>query len=114
MRAKGPTYNPAMPQSLSFLLIHVIFSTKDRAPLLQLPTRNNLHAYLASMVRNRDSECLRAGGTADHVHLAILLGRTVDVAKLVGELKASSSNWLKTQSHTSRISPGKEATPPSP
>jgi REP element-mobilizing transposase RayT len=87
-----------MPQSLSFLLIHVVFSTKDRAPLLDPEIRPTLHAYLATVTRNADCECFRVGGVADHVHLAIRLARTITVADLVESLKTSSSKWLKTQS----------------
>jgi putative transposase len=87
-----------MPQSLSFLLIHVVFSTKDRAPALDSSVRPALYAYLATVVRNADCECYRVGGVSDHVHLAIRLSRTITTAKLVEELKTSSSKWLKTQS----------------
>ena len=87
-----------MPQSLSFLLVHLIFSTKDRAPLLGPEIRPALHAYLASVARNADCECFRVGGVADHVHLAVRLARTVTTAHLIEELKTSSSKWLKTQS----------------
>jgi REP element-mobilizing transposase RayT len=88
----------AMPLSLAFILVHVIFSTKDRNPVLQDPVRVELHAYLATVARNAGCECYRVGGVADHVHLAIRLSRSLDIAKLVAELKASSSKWLKTQS----------------
>ena len=87
-----------MPQSLSFVLVHVVFSTKDRAPVLDVDVRAQLHAYLATVARNLDCECYRVGGVADHVHLAIRLSRTLTVANLVGELKTSSSKWLKTLS----------------
>jgi REP element-mobilizing transposase RayT len=87
-----------MPQSLSFLLVHLIFSTKDRAQVLDGEVRPALHAYLATVARGMDCECYRVGGVADHVHLAIRLDRTVTTAKLVEELKTSSSKWLKTQS----------------
>lgn len=87
-----------MPQSLSFLLIHLIFSTKDRAPVLTAPICKELYAYLATVVRRVDCECFRVGGVADHVHVAIRLSRTVTVAQLVQELKTGSSKWLKTQS----------------
>jgi len=88
----------AMPQSLSFLLVHIVFSTKDRAPLLDATVRPALHAYLATVARGAECECYRVGGVADHVHLAIRLSRTLTTAKLVEELKTSSSKWLKTQS----------------
>jgi REP element-mobilizing transposase RayT len=87
-----------MPQSLSYLLIHVIFSTKDRVPLIAEAIRPRLHAYLATVARNSDCECFCVGGVADHVHLAIRLPRTLAVADLLEELKTSSSKWLKTQS----------------
>ena len=87
-----------MPQSLSYILIHVIFSTKDRAPVLDQSICPSLHAYLATIARNLDCECYRVGGVADHVHLAIRLARTITVAQLVGEIKTTSSKWLKEQS----------------
>ena len=86
-----------MPQSLSFLLVHIVFSTKNRAPVLDAAIRPALHAYLATVARNAGCECYRAGGVADHVHLAIRLSRIMTTAKLVEELKTSSSKWLKTQ-----------------
>lgn len=87
-----------MPQSLSFLLVHLVFSAKDRAPVLDAEVRPKLHAYLATVARNADCECFRVGGVADHVHLAIRLARTVATANLIEELKTSSSKWLKSQS----------------
>ncbi len=87
-----------MPQSLSFILIHVVFSTKDRKPDLDPAIRPALYAYLATVARNAGCECYRVGGVSDHVHLAIRLSRTLTTAKLVEELKTASSKWLKTQS----------------
>ena len=86
-----------MPQSLSLVVIHAIFSTKDRRPLLHSGTRPKLHAYLATAARNSGCDCYRAGGVADHVHLAIRLSRTITIADLIETLKTSSSKWLKTQ-----------------
>jgi putative transposase len=87
-----------MPQSLSLNLVHLIFSTKDRMPLLTPEIRPQLHAYLATVARHGDGECYRVGGVADHVHLALRLSRTVALADLVSELKTSSSKWMKEQS----------------
>ena len=97
-RAEGPRYHGVMPQSLSLLLVHLVFSTKDRAPVLDPIVRSELFAYLASVARNAGCECYTAGGVADHVHLAVRLSRTLTLAKLVEELKTSSSKWLKAQS----------------
>jgi putative transposase len=87
-----------MPQSLSFLLTHVVFSTKDRESNLDASVRPGLHAYLATVARNMDCECYRVGGMADHVHLAIRMSRTISMANLIEELKTTSSKWLKSQS----------------
>jgi putative transposase len=89
-----------MPQSLSLVIVHIIFSTKDRFPHLDLSMRPRLHAYIATVARNSECECYRAGGTADHVHLAVRLSRTIPIAGLVEELKTSSSKWLKLQGPT--------------
>jgi putative transposase len=78
-----------MPQSLSLVILHVIFSTKDRRPFPDPDMRPKLHAYLATAARNSGCEAYRAGGVADHVHLAIRLSRTI--ADLVETLKTSSS-----------------------
>ena len=86
-----------MPQSLAKVVVHFIFLTKDRVPFLHREIWPNLHAYLATVARNADCECFCAGGVSDHVHLAIRLSRTMTVAKLVENLKTSSSKWLKTQ-----------------
>ncbi|CAN5508159.1 IS200/IS605 family transposase [soil metagenome] len=87
-----------MPQSLALVIVHLVFSTKDRQPLLGASIRPALHAYLATVARNAGCECHRVGGVADHVHLAIRFSRTLTIADLVEELKTSSSKWLKTQS----------------
>ena len=91
-----------MPQSLSLVVIHIIFSTKDRYPFFKTPTKSAVHAYLATVARNAGCECYRVGGIADHVHLAIRLSRTLAIADLVEELKTASSKWLKNQAEDLR------------
>jgi len=86
-----------MPQSLSLVVIHIIFSTKDRQPFLDTITRPKLHAYLATVARNTGCESYRVSGVEDHVHLAVRLSRTITIAELIELLKTSSSKWIKTQ-----------------
>ena len=86
-----------MPQSLSLVIVHLVFSTKDRAPCLGPAIRSELYAYLAEVSRNSGCDCYRIGGVSDHVHLAVRLSRTLTIAALVQELKTSSSSWLKTK-----------------
>ncbi len=87
-----------MPQSLSLVIIHLIFSTKDRRPFFNADMQASAHAYLATVARNMGCECYRVGGTEDHVHLAIRLPRTVTIADLVEHLKSASSKWAKAKS----------------
>jgi putative transposase len=87
-----------MTLSLSFVVVHVIFSTKGRRPVLDEAICAELYPYLATVVRNAGCECYRVGGVADHVHIAIRLSRTTDIAKVVRELKATTSKWIKTKS----------------
>jgi REP element-mobilizing transposase RayT len=87
-----------MPQSLSNILIHIVFSTRSRVPVLEEQLQPRLHAYLAELVRNQNCECYRVGGVQDHVHLAIRLSRTLQVCHLIEKLKTESSKWLKAQS----------------
>jgi REP element-mobilizing transposase RayT len=87
-----------MPQSLSFLLIHLIFSTKNRMPVFDETIRQSLHGYIAGVGRQSDCEVFRVGGPQDHVHIAIRIPRTVTIAELVEQLKISSSKWIKYQS----------------
>lgn len=86
-----------MPQSLSNILLHVVFSTKDRRPFIGKSVRPDLHAYLAGTVRGLECECPRVGGVENHVHVAVRLSRTVTVASLVEAMKVASSKWMKTQ-----------------
>ncbi len=86
-----------MSQSLSLVLLHVIYSTKNRFPFLDPTTRPHLHAYLATVARNLNCETYRVGGIRDHVHLAVRISRTIAISELVEELKTSSSKWLKEQ-----------------
>jgi len=87
-----------MPQSLSLVIVHIIFSTKDRRPFLDPAIRGAVHAYLATVARNTGCDCYRVGGVEDHAHLAIRLSRTITIAELVQKLKTSSSAWAKSQS----------------
>ena len=81
-----------MPQSLARLLVHLVFSTKNRVPLLQsAQLRSEVHAYLTATLQGQDCEPVQVGGVADHVHLLFGLSRTISLADLVKNLKTSST-----------------------
>ena len=86
-----------MAQTLVSLLIHIIFSTKHRADLIEPEIESELFAYIAGIVSNNDSKLIIAGGTKDDVHLLVSLGKTISLSKLVGDIKRDSSKWLKTK-----------------
>ena len=87
-----------MPQSLAKNVIHLIFSTKDRKPFLSDDVRQDLHAYMATILKNLECPAVIINSVEDHVHVLFLLHRTVTLSNVVGDLKKSSSKWLKTQS----------------
>lgn len=86
-----------MPQSLSQILVHLVFSTKNREPILEDSIHIELHAYMGGIIKNLDGALLKAGSVADHVHLLIAHPRTCAPAELVQEIKTGSSKWLKTR-----------------
>src|ERR1041384_4353867 len=87
-----------MPQSLSAVYIHLVFSTKNRRPLLRdKPQREALHAYLGGVSKTLQCPPLIVGGVEDHVHMLCRLGRTISQADWGKEVKRVSSLWLKSQ-----------------
>jgi REP-associated tyrosine transposase len=90
-----------MPQSLARVLIHLIFSTRNRASLIAPPQRPRLFAYLGGTLNAIGCPTVVVGGMADHVHLLFVLGRTISLSKAVEEVKKESSKWAK-----ETVSPG--------
>jgi REP-associated tyrosine transposase len=86
-----------MPQSLADILIHAIWSTKERRPLISADVRAGLHGYLAGILRNIESPALIINSVADHVHVLCQLSKNLAACKLVEEVKKGSSKWMKEQ-----------------
>ncbi|HYH84188.1 MAG TPA: IS200/IS605 family transposase [Pyrinomonadaceae bacterium] len=86
-----------MPQSLFKILAHIVFSTKNRADLIAPEIEGDLFGYIHGIVENNGSKLIVAGGTANHVHLLISLGKRVDIPELIGDIKRDSSSWIKQQ-----------------
>jgi REP element-mobilizing transposase RayT len=86
----------AMPQSLARILVHTVFSTKDRRPSLRdTALWQELHHYLGGILKNLDCQPIIVGGVEDHVHLLASLSRTCAAAEMVKEVKRGSSLWAK-------------------
>lgn len=84
-----------MPQSLSKVILHIIFGTKNREPWLGPKVRPRMHAYLATICRDLGGELVSVGGVADDVHIITTLPRTLSQAEIVETLKTNSSKWIK-------------------
>jgi REP element-mobilizing transposase RayT len=85
-----------LAQTLVNVLVHVIFSTKDRKHSIKAENRRALYPYIAGILKNLESPCLAVGGTSNHVHLLIALSKNAPLSNVVGEVKKSSSRWIKT------------------
>jgi putative transposase len=85
-----------MPQSLTKLYAHLIFSTKNRQPLLDELVRPRVHAYLATVIRSLDSPWVVVGGVADHVHILFDMGKMRAPVEFVEQTKRESSKFIKT------------------
>ena len=86
-----------MAQSLSQVIVHLVFSTKNRQPLLQDAWRPDLHAWIGGIVRDLDGSLVAAGSVADHIHLLIHMPRTETMARLVAAIKTGSCHWIQRQ-----------------
>jgi putative transposase len=86
-----------MPQSLASILVHLIFSTKNREPFISEVIEAELHPYMASIFRALKSPSIAIDGTSDHVHILFSLSRVIKIAELVEEVKTESSKWIKTK-----------------
>ena len=87
-----------MPQSLSQVYIHLVFSTKNRQPLIFESIAPDLYAYMATVFYDEcRSPAKLIGGVEDHIHALFNLSRTWAIADVVESIKTSTSKWMKTQ-----------------
>lgn len=83
-----------MPHSYVSNLMHCIFSTKDRMPLIDAELESRLWPYMGGIARRHKMRALAIGGTTDHVHTLLSMPATMDVAKAVQLIKGGSSKWV--------------------
>jgi REP element-mobilizing transposase RayT len=86
-----------MAQSLARVLLHLVFSTKNRMPLIPENVEPELYAYMGGIFRDLKCPLLDGNGTTDHVRLLFCPARTIDIAEVVEKVKSGSSQWMKTQ-----------------
>jgi putative transposase len=83
--------------TLSNVLLHIIFSIKNRHPFIDTNIEQELYSYMVSICKSLDSYVHKIGGVEDHVHLFLTLPRTLTISNLLEELKKKSSKWIKTK-----------------
>jgi REP element-mobilizing transposase RayT len=83
-----------MPQSLTKIVVHIVFSTKNREPFLTTAIRNDLFAYIAGILKSLNCITLAINGTEDHIHGLIVMTKTISLSNMMKEVKGGSSRWL--------------------
>jgi putative transposase len=83
-----------LPQSFTCLHYHLIFSTKQRAPLITADLQPRLYDYIGGIIRGQDGCLLAAGGMPDHIHLLARLSKEMSVSEALRVIKANSSKWV--------------------
>jgi REP element-mobilizing transposase RayT len=86
-----------MSQSLANIVVHLVFSTKGRRQLLRNEERGQLHAYITGIVKKHDSPLIEINSVRDHVHILFAQSKNHAPAKIVEQVKSSSSGWIKEQ-----------------
>ena len=84
-----------MPQSLTNLIVHIIFSTKHREPFIDVDLKPHLNAYMAVVIKDLGGKAIIINGMPDHTHLLTYVPATVSISDLLRTVKANSSRWVK-------------------
>ncbi len=86
-----------MGQSLNKTYIHLVFSTKNRKPLISKEIQDDLFSYLGGICKNLECNPIQVGGYRDHIHILCLLSKKIALMNLVEKIKSNSSKWMKTK-----------------
>lgn len=86
-----------MSQSLSKLYIHLVFHVKNNYILIRDEDKQELYAYMGSIIKDNDSSPIIINGTGNHVHIFCVMSKNISLAKLTEEIKRHSSRWIKTK-----------------
>lgn len=83
-----------MPRSYTNLIYHIVFSTKDRKPLITSEREGRLYEYIGGIIRGLGGILLIINGVDDHVHVLAKLRPDRSVSDVLRDLKANSSGWM--------------------
>ena len=89
-----------VPQSLALVLVHIVFSTKNRMSFLRsMELRLEVHAYLVGTLRSLECDPVQVGGVENHVHVLCGLSKKISLSELIKNLKTSSTRIVKRKGH---------------
>lgn len=88
-----------MAHTFTRILIHMVFATHERRPLITPDLKPDLHAYMAGIVTGLDCHLHALDGVADHCHLVFDLSPTIALADFTNQLKSSSTKWARKNGH---------------
>jgi REP element-mobilizing transposase RayT len=83
-----------MPGTFSNLSVHIVFSTKDRIPMMKLSVREVLFTYIGGVINGLGGKIIVVGGMPDHVHIVAMLPTNVSIADAVRTVKSNTSKWM--------------------
>src|SRR6478736_3849388 len=86
-----------MPQSLAKIYVHLVFSTKTREHALPDDIRPDLHAYMGGILNGLGCSPIENNTEPDHAHLLFVMTRTETLSNVVGQVKKSAIDWLRTR-----------------
>src|SRR5436309_15874103 len=89
-----------MAGSHTKLLYHIVFSTKERRPILAADWKDELYKYIGGIIRGERGAMLEIGGVADHVHILAKFRADVSVAEMLRRIKSNSSKWMNDEQKT--------------
>lgn len=79
------------------MFVHIIFHIKNKAVTIRNQEKNELYAYMGSIIKEHNSIPIIINGMEDHVHIFCIMSKNIYLAKLVEEVKRHSSRWIKTK-----------------
>ena len=86
-----------MSQSLCSILVHIIFSTKEREEFISQEIEGELYRYIRTILNDLKCPLIAINGMKDHIHLLVNLNKNVIPSQILQEIKSHSSRWIKTR-----------------
>ena len=86
-----------MASTLTNLLYHIIFSTKDRSDLITPEFEPELYSYIGGIIRSEKGRLLNVGGTANHLHVLCTISPVITVSQMLQRIKGHSSKWINSE-----------------